>query len=352
MDQSIKSKNQGCRIIAFALLASCMMTFCSVLGVASGYVFWEALDIPARYDLYHTFVKPLEASGLIAPVGPRFEDIHPEQATALAMRGNTRFNVLLLGLDQRWQVQHRAFRTDTIMIASLNPESGDGALLSVPRDLYVEVPGYGQRRINIVNVLGETQGYPGGGPALLMQTIQQDFGIPMHGYVMINLQGFREIVDLLGGVDIYVDKEIWDNKYPDDRGGEITIHIPAGQQHMDGEMLLRYCRSRHGSDDFDRMARQQKALVALGRKFLSLQMLPRLPQLLQTMRHTFYTNLETDEILRLAQMASRIDPGQVKSVVIDRSLLDPSQRQPGDEPDLLYPDWDKVHALVDEAFYK
>lgn len=352
MDQPARARREGPRVIALALLASLMMTFCSVMGVTTGYLFYEVIEVPYFYDLYRTLVKPLEASGLTPPMGPRFENVPPEEATALAMESNPRFNILLLGLDQRWQVQHRSFRTDAIIIASLNAETKEAVLFSIPRDLYVEVPGHGKRRINIVHVLGETQGYPGGGPALLMETIQQDFGIPLHGYVMVNFFGFREIVDLLGGVDIYVEKEIWDSKYPDDRGGEMTIHIPAGQQHMDSEMLLRYCRSRYGSDDFDRAHRQQKALVALGKRFLSLQMLPRLPELLQTVRDSFYTDLEPAEIARLAQMASQVDPDQVQSVVVDRSYMDPSQRQPGDEPSLQYPDWDKIHALVDEVFHE
>lgn len=344
------SSHGGCRSLSIALLASLTMTICTVAGVASGYLFYELIEIPYFYEVYRSLIHPLEASGLFPAVGPRFENIPPEQATQLALESGSRINILLVGLDQRWEVQHRAFRTDTIMIASLDTETDDAMLLSIPRDLYVEVPGHGKRRINIAHVLGETQHYPGGGPALLMDTIQQDFGIPLHGYVMINLQGFRDAVDLMGGVDIYVEKEIWDNKYPDDRGGEITVHIPAGQQHMDSETLLIYCRTRHGSDDFDRMARQQKALVALGKKFLSLQMLPQLPQLLQTMSNSFYTDLSPATIARLAAIASQVDPNDVRLVVIDRAYLDPSQRQPGDEPSLLYPDWDEIHSLVDEVF--
>jgi len=345
------TRHSGCRSLSIALIASLTMTLCTIAGVASGYLFYELIEIPYFYELYRTLVHPLEASGLLPAVGPRFENVPAEQAAELSVQGNPRVNVLLVGLDQRWEVQHRSFRTDTIMIASLHADTNEALLFSIPRDLYVEVPGHGKRRINIAHVLGETQNYPGGGPALLMDTIQQDFGIPLHGYVMIDFQGFRETVDLLGGVDIYVDKEIWDNHYPDDRGGEITIHIPAGQQHMDSETLLVYCRTRHGSDDFDRMTRQQKALVALGKKALSLQMLPRLPELLQTMSQTFYTDLSLTTLIQLANMASQVDPDNIRSVVIDRSYLDPSQRQPGDEPSLLYPDWDKVHALVDEAFY-
>ncbi len=348
--QEKTSSRGGCRSLSIALLASLTMTICTIAGVASGYLFYELVEIPYFYGLYRSLVQPLEASGLLPAVGPRFENVPAEQATQLAMAGNPRINILLVGLDQRWQAPHRAFRTDTIMIASLRAETNEAMLFSIPRDLYVEVPGHGKRRINIAHVLGETQNYPGGGPALLMDTIQQDFGIPLHGYVMINLQGFREVVDLLGGVDIYVEKEIWDNSYPDDRGGTVTIHIPAGQQHMNGETLLIYCRTRHGSDDFDRMARQQKALVALGRKFLSLQMLPRLPELLQTMSQTFYTDLSPATIVRLGNTASQVDPEHVRFVVIDRSQLDPSQRRPGDEPSLLYPDWDKIHSLVNEAF--
>jgi LCP family protein required for cell wall assembly len=339
------------RTLSLALLAALTVTVCTVAGVASGYLFFELIEIPRFYDVYRSLVHPLEASGLLPAVGPRFENVPPEQATQLAMQGNPRTNILLVGLDQRWQVAHRAFRTDTIMIASLDSETNEAVLFSIPRDLYVEVPNHGKRRINIAHVLGETQGYPGGGPALLMDTIEQAFGIPLHGYAMVDLHGFREVVDLLGGVDIYVEKEIWDNSYPDDRGGEITIHIPAGQQHMDSETLLIYCRTRHGSDDFDRMARQQKALIALGKKFLSLRMLPRLPELLQAMSDTFYTDLSPATIVRLANTGSRITSEDVRFVVVDRDYMDPSQRQPGDEPSLLYPDWDKIHDLVEEVFY-
>lgn len=351
MDQAPKSTRRNYRALALPLLASLTMTFCSVMGVVSGYSFYRLIEIPYFYDLYRGLVQPLEASGLFPAVGPRFEDVPSTGSTELLAEGNPQINILLLGLDNRWEVQHTSFRTDTIMIASLDPENHEGMLFSIPRDLYVEVPGHGKRRINLVHVLGETQGYPGGGPALLIETIRQDFGIPLHGYVMMDLQGFKGIVDLLGGVDIYVEKEIWDHRYPDDRGGEITIHIPAGQQHMDSEQLLRYCRSRYTTDDFDRVRRQQKAVMALGQRFLSLHMLPRLPELLRTMSDTFHTDLEPGEIVHLAQVASQVDPSDVRFVVMDRSLLDPSQRQPGDEPSLLYPDWDKIHALVEEAFH-
>jgi LCP family protein required for cell wall assembly len=350
--KTLKSGLGGFRPLVLAMLASTTMTICTLAGVASGYLFYELIEIPYFYDIYRSLVHPLEASGLLPAVGPRFESVPDQQATEIAMGSNPRINILLIGLDQRWEVAHRSFRTDTMMIASLHSETGEAMLFSIPRDLYVEVPGHGKQRINVAHVLGETNDYPGGGPALLMDTIQQDFGIPLHGYVMINFQGFREVVDLLGGVDIYVDKEIWDSSYPDDRGGEITIHIPAGQQHMDSETLLIYCRSRHGSDDFDRMARQQKALVALAKKALSLQMLPRLPELLQALSNTFYTDLSATTIFRLAEMGSQVDPESIKSVVIDRNYLDPSQRQAGDEPSLLYPDWDKIHTLVDEVFYE
>ena len=346
------TRHGGCRSLSIALIASFTMTLCTMAGVASGYLFYELIEIPYFYDLFRTLVHPLEASGLLPAVGPRFENVSGGQTAELDTSGNPRVNILLVGLDQRYEVQHRSFRTDTIMIASVHADTNEALLFSIPRDLYVEVPGYGKRRINTAHVLGETQKYPGGGPALLTDTIQQDFGIPLQGYVMIDFQAFKKAVDLLGGVDIYVDKEIWDNHYPDDRGGEITIHIPAGQQHMDSEALLIYCRTRHGSDDFDRMARQQKALVALGHKALSLQILPRLPELLETMSQTFYTDLSPTAIIQLANMAAQVDPDNVKSVVIGRAQLDPSQRQPGDEPSLLYPDWDKIHALVDEAFYE
>lgn len=225
--------------MALAVLASFMITCCSVMGATAGYLLWEVIDNPHSLGLYGDLLDPVEASGHLPAVGPHFGNERPGLVTVSSMQSGPRTNILLLGLDQRGEVQHRAFRTDTIMIASLNPKTKEAMLFSIPRDLYVEVPERGKRRIDIVHVLGETQGYPGGGPALLMETIQQDFGIPLDGYVMVNFQGFSEVVDLLGGVDIYVEKEIWDNRYADDRLGEPSEVVRARVERALCSMALR-----------------------------------------------------------------------------------------------------------------
>jgi LCP family protein required for cell wall assembly len=164
--------------------------------------------------------------------------------------GKERVNILVLGVDQR-PGERGPWRTDTMIVVSVDPVSKSAGMLSLPRDLWVEIPGYGQDRINTAYVVGDLNKFPGGGPALAKKTVQYNLGEPIHYYVRVNFLAFQKLIDLIGGVDIYVEQEINDPTYPDMNYGYDPLHIPAGWQHLDGALALKYARTRHASSDFE-----------------------------------------------------------------------------------------------------
>ena len=258
-----------------------------------------------------------------------------------------RVNILLLGIDRR-PGEHGPWRTDTMLLATVDPATNSGGMLSIPRDLWVPIPGYDENRINMAHYLGEARDYPGGGPALAKKTVQYNFGVPVNYYVRIDFDGFRKIIDAIGGIDIEVSKEIIDDKYPDELYGYDPLYIPAGLQHMDGEMALKYARTRHGSSDFDRAQRQQHVLMAVRDKALQLNLLPKLPELMILLADTVETDLQPNDILNLAQIGWNIEPDSVQGAVIDQNMTIKHITPTG--ADVLVPVRDKIRPLVDKMF--
>lgn len=221
-------------------------------------------------------------------------------------------NILLLGTDTRQGLT--SWRTDTIILVAVNPAQNTAGLLSIPRDLWVYTPGHGHRRINTVDCLGERIGYPGGGPALLNETLRYNLGIAFDHYIRIDLQGFVRIVDTLGGLDVDVDQTIPYDSYT-------GLALTPGIYHMDGELALKYVRSRMTTSDFDRSRRQQKVLKLIWQKGLSLDLIPRIPELWDALGDAFQTDLQLEDVLSLAQIASQIEPQYVKSRLIEGSMV-------------------------------
>lgn len=173
-------------------------------------------------------------------------------------------DLLILGIDAR-PGEGYVTRTDAIMLLGVKPRQMKVSLLSVPRDLFINVPGYGSQRINTVNVLGELE-EPGYGPELLSAGINASFGIQPDRYARLNFDAFVQLVDAVGGLRIDVPKTIVDNQYPTRDYGTIAIRFDPGVQQMDGERALIYARTRHADDDYGRAERQQQVLSALARK--------------------------------------------------------------------------------------
>ncbi len=257
-----------------------------------------------------------------------------------------RLNVLVLGLDRRPE-QGDAVRSDVMLLVTVNPAGPQIGMLSIPRDLYVDIPGAGQNRINTAHFWGENQA-AGSGPALAAQTVAQNFGVPVDHTLRLDFNGFRAIVDSVGGIEVDVETAIVDDAYPTEDYGTIRIEIPAGLQHMDGETALRYARSRHGSSDFDRAHRQQQILSALARRLFEPEVWPDLPAVYQAVVGNVDTDLGPLDMLLLAVTLYRTGPDNIERRVIEREMT-----QAWTTPDgaaVLLPRWELIQPMVQQLF--
>lgn len=259
-----------------------------------------------------------------------------------------RLNILLLGLDQRDDERGAPTRTDTMIVVSIDQERKTAAMISMPRDMWVEIPGYANNRINVANFLGDVNKLPGGGPGLAKMTVERNFGLKINYYARVNFRGFEKIVDTLGGITVNVDRAIVDHEYPTEDYEVMSIYIPAGVQHMNGRVALQYARSRHSENDFGRAKRQQRVLVAIRDKALALDVIPKLPSLMGTMKDMIETDIPPQEILRLAVLAKEIDTKNIHSLVIDEKLVTPFKGEGG--ADLLMPKRDEIKAAIAAIF--
>ncbi len=227
-----------------------------------------------------------------------------------------RESVLVLGSDARPDEikQNQIGRTDTILLMVADRATPRVSMVGVPRDLWVNIPGHGQERINAA--------FEFGGGQAAKQTVGDVLGQRVDRYLLIGLQGVRDIVDAVGGVDITVAQAIHDDAYPTDDYGTITIDIPAGKQHMDGETALRYARTRHQDSDFGRIGRQQQVLGAVRSAMLNPVNWPRAPAVLAATQAAIKTDLNPLDMVAVAAAVLR-DPGEPDRLVIDTSLVNP-----------------------------
>lgn len=235
------------------------------------------------------------------------------------INGNESINFLLIGSDKR---SGSSFRTDTMIIAILRPQEGQVSLISIPRDLWVSIPGWENNRINTAYQHGISVGYPGGGPGLLKDTILYNLGIRIDHTAMVDFDGFRKIVDTLGGVDVpvscpYTDWKLIDPAYnPENEKNWFLYTVNPGVVHMDGDLALWYARSRQKSSDFDRGRRQQEVLRALFSQALQTGTLTRLPELYSDLRDSVETDLGLGDLLQLALYAPKLTNADIRSYYI------------------------------------
>ena len=245
----------------------------------------------------------------------------------LAGEADDRINVLLLG--QGGPGHDGPYLTDTIIIASIKPSTNEVAMLSIPRDLSVPIPGYDWRKINNINHFGE-QDPEKSGPGFAAEVIGDVFDLPIHYYVRVDFSGFEDVVDELGGLKIYVDNSFTDYNYPAANHAFQTISFNKGWQHMDGETALKYARSRHGtngeSSDFARSQRQQKVIKAIKDKALSFTTflnIRKISGLMDIYNENVLTNLEPWEIFKLAKMGKDVDEENIEVLVLDNHPSSP-----------------------------
>lgn len=264
---------------------------------------------------------------------------------------NQRTNILILGVDEA------ASLSDTIMLMSIDHtdiNDPDIALLSIPRDLYIDVPGFWPSKINAAYSIGENNDYPGGGAALSVDTVREHFGVDIHYYMSVDFDGLKTLVDAIGGVDIDVQTTIDDPLYPDESGGYDPLYIEAGTQHMDGDTALRYARSRQSTNDFDRAFRQQQVVLAASEKILQDQQLwhPRtIRGLFILINDNIQTDLSTLELAKLGNAVRVSDISEVPQYVLDTTnLLSGVNNETGSALVPRSGNFDEIHTFVQTIF--
>jgi len=280
----------------------------------------------------------------------------PQKDPLPVWTGTERVNILVMGIDQR-EHEQGPWRTDTMLVLTIDPVSMTGGMLSIPRDLWVPIPGYEEGRINTAHYLGDLYDYPGGGSALAAKTVQYNLGVHIHHYARVNFTAFEEVVDRIGGIDVYVEEEINDPIYPSsdpaDPNGYDPLYITAGWQHFDGEMALKYARTRHSEGgDFDRAKRQQEVMMAVFEQITRLDMLPQLasqaPDLWQMLEDSVVTDLALDKIVALARLASEVNPDDIRYAVIDEHYTQFWETTDGQQ--VLIPLRDGIREMRDSIF--
>jgi len=261
-------------------------------------------------------------------------------------------NILLLGTDERPD-EYGPTRTDTMILLTVNPETGAMGMLSLPRDLWVPIPGLGvTTKINTAYMLGELESYPGGGAQLAKDTVGSFVGQPVDYFVRVNFDGFREIIDLIGGVTVEVPNTIHDEEYPTPDYGVETFHLDAGTHHLDGETALKYARTRHNDGDYSRARRQQDIIRAVAQQVLNAGMIPQLlakaPQLLMTMQNSIETDIPVQIGIDLAQRFQNRVAGDVQQLVLDNRYGEETFSSEGAW--ILLPDRTRVRTALNAYF--
>jgi LCP family protein required for cell wall assembly len=255
----------------------------------------------------------------------------PAPAVKIEQPAN-QINILILGSDQR--AYTGGFRTDTILLVTVNFELKKINMTSFPRDLYVYLPGYYQERINTAQFKG---GFP-----LTAATFEYNFGVRPDYYVMLNFSGFKNIIDMLGGIEVNAAQQLTDQR---DGYGYYTVY--PGINHMNGETALWYVRARYTSSDFDRTRRQQEVMLAVIDRMISLEMIPKIPDLYNEYKNTVSTDLALEDIVPLVPLASEFLQGNIGRYNVGRAHVTPWVTHSGSQ--VLLPNTAAIQAVLRAA---
>lgn len=271
--------------------------------------------------------------------------------TPVPWDGANRVTVLLVGLDYRdWEAGEGPPRTDTMILLTLDPLTNTAGMLSIPRDLWVSIPGYGYGKINTAYQIGEGARLPGGGPALAMKTVEQFLGVPIKYYAQVDFSAFERFIDEIYGVKVTIPEKITIDIIDDDRG---AITLSPGLQVLPGSYALAYARARNTEGgDFDRAQRQQQIIFAIRDRILSYDMIPTLvakaPVLYQELSSGINTNMSLDEAFQLAWFAKEIPEENIMKGIIGTKHVTFGTSPDG--LDILKPLPDQIRILRDQIF--
>lgn len=275
----------------------------------------------------------------------------PETDGPVLWDGLERLNIVLLGADAG--EGRRGLRTDTTIVVSLDPQTGDAAMFSIPRDMSgVPLPdGMGPWECNCFDDLithlytaaeANPEAFPGPnepGINAIKGAVGEIFGIPIHHYAMVTLGGFVDIVDALGGVTIEVPNEITDNEYPHENGTVESITIKEGTRHLNGHEALAYARIRRQSDDFARMHRQRCVLEAVVEQSSPTEILFRFGAIAEALKRSLYTDIPQERLADFIDLLPKVSTDRIASLRITRA-----DYKIGEGPGRVYYDMDRIRA--------
>jgi polyisoprenyl-teichoic acid--peptidoglycan teichoic acid transferase len=326
-----------------AALITAYLTFIFVRSVVASF------GAPSSSVASAPQASPAEA----APLDPRDLNVplqHASGPEAKPWDGNERVNILLMGLDYRdWEIGDGPSRTDTLMLVTVDPGSRSAAMLSIPRDLWVNIPGYDYGKINTAYFLGEAYQEPGGGPGLAIQTVEELLDIQIHFYAQVDFTAFERFIDEIGGIEVEVPEEI----EIDPIGPGNTVVLQPGLHTLDGPVALAYARSRNSfGSDFDRAYRQQQVIMAVRDRILGLDILKTLiqksPILYRQLASGVNTNMTLQQVISLSWTASQIPVEHIRREILDLERV--VQDYSWDGQQILRPIPEEILALRDEIF--
>ncbi len=286
--------------------------------------------------LHPTTVPTPQQQGQAQPTPTQYVD------TIQSWTGTDRINILLLGVDDRGDTTAPP-RSDTMILVSIDPSSKTVGMVSIPRDLLVTIPGYGDDKINAAYPYGSEAEITG--PGLAEATVQYNFHVKIDYYAEVNFTGFQKIVDTLGGVTLDVPTPLKDDEYPGALNNYTRVLFHTGLQHMDGESALQYARTRHDDNDFERGNRQQQVLRALRAQGTQLGLITKAPTLIGELGDTVRTDLSLTQTLSLAKLATQIDSSNIHSY----SLLPAITESNTAAGYYLIPDWPAINQIMNQV---
>jgi LCP family protein required for cell wall assembly len=267
--------------------------------------------------------------------------------------GASRVNILFLGLDERdWAQGLGAPRSDTMILFTIDPLTKSAGMISIPRDLWVNIPGFGYSRINTAYSSGEGSKLPGGGPGLAMKTVENLLGVPIQYYAQVDFRAFEEAIDAMGGLYICIPEPIQVSVI----GRTNKVKIKAGCQVLPGYLVLGYARNRKtNGGDIDRAQRQQLVIMALRDQVFNPSNFPKMvaiaPDVYKEASAGLRTNLTFDDAMRLGALMAQIPPENIKHGIIDYTMGSLNNVTLGGEnASILKPFPDKIRELRDQIF--
>lgn len=284
---------------------------------------------------FYQFTQDIQQPNVIAPPGGGEET---KAAEIPQWDGKDRVNILLMGVDRRGMRNKGVPRSDSMMVVSVDPLTKRYALFSILRDTYVDIPDHGSSRINSAIV--------DGGPELAMKTVSQFTGLPVDRYVITDFEGFKALIDAVGGVELDVEKNM---RYhdPTDKG-VYDIDLKKGIQHLDGNKALQYVRFRHdATSDYTRTERQRKLMAAVADQMKRGTTLIQLPSILKEVTPYVQTNVSSMDMLKLSSLGLQLNTQEPGNYQLPPMGMFRESHRAGS---VLIPDVDQVQSFIQEKF--